>query len=284
MRITDEQHQLLLSLKVERLRDNKANVALVNTFKSKKNPVLEQIITTRHAFDKDREGTTAYYVVKGPDGTLLLYFSLKCGELFENLDMRKMQIAKATRDNIDIISNPDKFDSETVHAAQLFIKDNWAEILSILPNLHDYADKKGHFKSDVTKELNSEISRVLKTYPAIELVEFCKNDNANDKWKEFGLPQKIGECVFWYHIVPILKSVQEIIGCEYVYLFAADNTEDRFLANYYQVALHFENSNKLGANKPHYDFMCYFLHQKISDLDKGVEEFKNNFNPDEDIV
>lgn len=284
MRISDEQQSILRSLKVERLRDNPTNIALIDTFKSKQNPVLEKIIRTRHAFDKDLAGTTAYYVVKGPDGTLLLYFSLKCGELFENLDMHKMKVAKATLDNINIISSPDKYDSETIRSAQSYIRDNWNEINDILPNIHTYADKKGDFKSDITQELNSEVSRVLRTYPAIELVEFCKNDNANDKWKEFGLPRKMGECIFWYHIVPILKSVQEIIGCEYVYLFAADNTEDRYLANYYQVALHFENTGKLGTNKPHYDFMCYFLHQKISDLDKGVEEFNDNFNPEDDIV
>lgn len=283
MKISDEQERILDSLVVERLKANSVNAALVNTFKNKKNPNLEHDITTRHAFDKDNEGTTAYYVVKTQDGTLLLYFSLKCGELFEKLDMRKMQVAKETLDCINILSNQDKYDEETIQAAKTYIETNKKDILSILPNIRDYADKKGFYKQDVTKELNSEISRVLKTYPAIEIVEFCANDNARSKWAEYKLPKKMGECIFWRHIVPILKSVQDIIGCEYVYLFAADATEDRFLANYYQVSLNFEYSDRLGANKPHYDFMCYFLHQKISGLDKGQEKFFNDFNPDEDI-
>ena len=91
----------------------------------------------------------------------------------------------------------------------------------------------------------------------------------------------MGECVFWHHIVPILLSVQNIVGCEYVYLFAADGTKDRILANYYQNVLHFEFSDTIGTNKPHYDFMCYFLCQIINTLSEKRESFYNNFNPDE---
>lgn len=283
MKISEEQLRILDSLVVERLKANTVNAALVNTFQNKKNPNLVQVITTRHAFDKDNDGSTAYYVVKTPDGTLLLYFSLKCGELFEKLDMRKMQVAKETLECFDILTNQHKYDEAAIQAAKSFIETNKSEILSVLPNIWDYAEKKGDYKIDLAKELNSEISRVLKTYPAIEIVEFCANDNARTKWEEYKLPKRMGECIFWRHIVPILKSVQEIIGCEYVYLFAADNTKDRFLANYYQVSLNFEYSDRLGANKPHYDFMCYFLHQKISGLDKGQEKFFNDFNPDEDL-
>lgn len=283
MKISEEQLHILDSLVVERLKANTVNAALVNTFQNKKNPNLVQVITTRHAFDKDNDGSTAYYVVKTPDGTLLLYFSLKCGELFEKLDMRKMLVAKETLECFDILTNQQKYDDDVIQAAKNFIETNKTEILSILPNIRDYAEKKGDYKIDIAKDLNSEISRVLKTYPAIEIVEFCANDNARTKWEEYKLPKRMGECIFWRHIVPILKSVQEIIGCEYVYLFAADNTKDRFLANYYQVSLNFEYSDRLGANKPHYDFMCYFLHQKINGLDKAQEKFFNDFNPDEDL-
>lgn len=94
MRITEGQMRMLDSLVVERLRDNReANALLVRSFENKMNPTLVKVITTDYAFDKDEEGKAAYYVVKTQAGELLLYFSLKCGELFEKLDMEKMQLA-----------------------------------------------------------------------------------------------------------------------------------------------------------------------------------------------
>lgn len=103
MRITEEQKAILDSLVVERLRDNKSkNASLVNSFANAKNPVLENIIRTRVSFDRDTEGTVAYYVVKAPTGELLLYFSLKCGELFEKLDQYKLNLAYNVRDAVNV--------------------------------------------------------------------------------------------------------------------------------------------------------------------------------------
>lgn len=106
MKISDEQKAILDSLVVERLRDNLAeNASLVNTFSNKQNPTLERIIRSRYSFDRDIAGTTAYYIVKAPGGELLLYFSLKCGELFEELDHRKMELAAKTQNAVTILLN-----------------------------------------------------------------------------------------------------------------------------------------------------------------------------------
>lgn len=40
------------------------------------------------------------------------------------------------------------------------------------------------------------------------------------------IERKMGECVFWHIVVPKLKAIQEIAGCQYVYLFAADQSYD----------------------------------------------------------
>ena len=284
MKISAEQLSILDSLVVERLTENPVNTALVNTFKSSRNPNLEIPIKTRVGFDRDKDGSTAYYVVKTNDGILLLYFSLKCGEVFKSLDMSKMVMARNILDNYSIITSQEGREQQEIEHAMSFFRDNSEEIKDILPNIETYISKKGEYANDVRKELNKEVSRVLHTHPAIEIVEFCANDNARERWDAYELPQKMGECVFWHCIVPILKSVQKIIGCEYVYLFAADSTPDRYLANYYQVSLKFETSDILGANKPRYDFMCYFLLQKISNLDNERDNFYNNFNPDENIA
>lgn len=290
MRISDKQKDILDSLVVERLRDNiSGNASLVNTFSNKKNLNLESIIMSRISFDKDVAGTTAYYVVKAPTGELLLYFSLKCGELFEELDYRKMELAAKTQHYVTILMNKSSYNEETVSIAESFLNDNMDEIEELLPDISKYLKKKGEYTDDINKELNKQVRRVLKTYPAIELVEFCKNDSDSAKkaWKALGIERKMGECVFWHIIVPKLKAIQDITGCQYVYLFAADNSYDGDLANYYKVALHFDQSTILGANKPQYDFNCFFLCQEMKDLPKYREYFYNHFNPNpegDDIV
>ena len=249
MRITDEQKRLLDSLVVERLRENREqNSLLAKDFANDKNPNLVQVIKTEHTFNKDEEGTAAYYIVKTHKNELLLYFSLKCGELFEKLDMDKMQMALRIKNSVYKIQNKEAFSTEEVEAAEQFINDNIDEIKILLPDIESYLDKKDDFKTDINVELNTEMQRVLKTYPAIEVVEFCANENGRSAWKHLGINRKMGECVFWHCIVPKLIKVQEVIGCQYVYLFAADSSLDGDLANYYKVALHFEQSATLGAN------------------------------------
>ena len=283
MRITDEQKRLLDSLVVERLRENREqNSLLAKDFANDKNPNLVQVIKTEHTFNKDEEGTAAYYIVKTHKNELLLYFSLKCGELFEKLDMDKMQMALRIKNSVYKIQNKEAFSTEEVEAAEQFINDNIDEIKILLPDIESYLDKKDDFKTDINVELNTEMQRVLKTYPAIEVVEFCANENGRSAWKHLGINRKMGECVFWHCIVPKLIKVQEVIGCQYVYLFAADSSLDGDLANYYKVALHFEQSATLGANKPKYDFQCFFLCQEMKKLIKGQQDFYEYFNHDED--
>lgn len=281
MRITDEQKAVLDSLVVERLRDHRSeNASLVNSFANTKNPVLESIIRTRLSFDRDAEGTVAYYVVKSPKGELLLYFSLKCGELFEKLDQFKLDLAYNVRNAVYKLQNRETFSEEECKNAEDFINQNLSDIKLILPEIDKYLEKKEDLSADVTKELNTEMQRVLKTYPAIEIEEFCANDNGREAWKSLGIKRKLGECVFWHKIVDMLDSVQNIAGCQYVYLFAADASADGELVNYYKERLKFEQSAVLGANKPKYDFQCYFLCQSIKDLKVRRNLFYEDFNAD----
>lgn len=283
MRITDEQKRILDSLIVERLRDNKElNIELVKGFANEKNPTLVNVIKTNYAFENDEIGKAAYYVVKTAKGELLLYFSLKCGELFEKLDMEKMQMALRIKNSVYKVQNNEAFSEEEVEAASNFIHDNIDEIKILLPDIDSYLKKKDDFKADINVELNTEMQRVLRTYPAIEVVEFCANENGRMAWKSLGIDRKMGECVFWHCIVPKLLKVQEEIGCQYVYLFAADSSLDGDLANYYKIALHFEQSTTLGANKPQYDFQCFFLCQEIKKIKEGQADFYEFFNPDEE--
>ena len=286
MHITQEQISKLDSLVVERIRDDVDNIALLRTFYNGKNENLTKTLHSDATIDKDSSGVTAYYLVKTQQGELLLYFSLKCGELFEGLDFEKLELASKLREIMPIILTNEDTESEQYKSAIEFIHNNIDKVKNILPDFEKYIEKKGLYNLELQKEINSKIQRVLKTYPAIEIVEFCSNENARDTWRGIGLPEskKMGECVFWFHIVPILQKIQDLIGCQYVYLFAADSSYDENLINYYKSRLKFEQPLTLGANKPQYDFACTFLCQQLSTLLKERESFFKNFLPDEDVV
>lgn len=50
-----------------------------------------------------------------------------------------------------------------------------------------------HLFGDKEKEDNHNILRVMSTYPGIELVHFCTNDNMKNKWREYHLGHTMGE-------------------------------------------------------------------------------------------
>ena len=92
----------------------------------------------------------------------------------------------------------------------------------------------------------------------------------------------MGEVLFWWFIMPIIESVQKIVGCQYAYLFAADSSEDRTLINYYNVSLRFVSQDSIGTSKPRYDYCCEFMLQEISKLVTFKSEFFMHFNLDTD--
>lgn len=196
MRINEEQKVILDSLIVERLKDNPINISLVNSFKNAKNPTLQKVITTKYAFDKDKENSIAYYVVKTPENDILLYFSLKCGELFEKLDMDKMILAQETLKRLRIIENNNMYRKKFVEKAEKFIQDHISEIRNIAPSLKELVQKKGMYEKDLKKELNKEVSRVLKTYSAIEIVSSAPMTTPDKNGKSLNYLKKWASAFF----------------------------------------------------------------------------------------
>ena len=163
--ITQDQIDILDSLVVERLSDNVDNVALVRTFNNVQNETLTRIIKKESTLYKDASGVTAYYVVKTLNGDLLLYFSLKCGELFENLDLHKMELAVQTQNALKIVIQEEDPKSKEYSEAQQFIKENIEEIKSILPTIDDFLQKKGQYNLELEKEINSKKYHFEKIVP-----------------------------------------------------------------------------------------------------------------------
>ena len=84
MRITKEQEAILKSLKCERLSSNAENEKLIQSFNSKRGKSLVSYFK-EYGMKEDKANTTAYYVIKTKEDEVLMFFSLKCGALFEPL-------------------------------------------------------------------------------------------------------------------------------------------------------------------------------------------------------
>ena len=287
-KITDEQLRIIEKFSCERLSCRPENLDLIKTFTNKRGKGLVNYL--QHcAWEEDVQGVTANYLIKSCTGESVMFFSLKCGALFDPLDEKTIE--ERTRVAQELLQNLHKEGQEKETAVQILERIRSGRDISFDQIKHSLKTnvKRGQgilkqLNYDKTHEGNEQIIRVGHTYPAVDLVNFCSNDITKDIWKECGIEHPMGEVMFWKYIVPIILKVQIHIGCQYVFLFAADMSEDATLINYYNVALKFGQPTDIGTNKPQYDLCCQFMCQGIGDLKKNQEEFFNNFNPDADDV
>lgn len=292
MRITERQEEILDQLICQRLSDDPDNQELIKSFHCAKGGGLVSYLHQR-GWKEDVDGTTAFYLIKNQNGDILLFFSLKCGSLFDPLDEAEIQ------DRIDnynklleaIRSDPNGDTKEATLELLEQIRSGFGLSLDQLEVRLQRGVKHAtktlkEIGGDKAQEPNGKIVRVGETYPGVELVHFCVNDNARSYWASCGIDRPMGEVLFWRYIAPIIYDIQKIIGCQYVFLFAADASPDRLLVNYYQVALKFYQPSDIGTSKPRYDFRCEFMCQKTNDLRTNQAAYFANFNPDidDDII
>lgn len=290
-KITEEQREIIKKFTCERLSCNPMNKELIKTFKNRKGCSLVGYLQKR-AWREDVEGTTAYYLIKNPDDDIALYFSLKCGALFDPLDENGVEEnALRFQKLLNVIQGINGEGQERELAVQLLEQYRSGQNISIEQIKHrvkmDAQNAKNLLRllnQDKQHEGNEQIIRVGHTYPGIELVHFCSNDLTKEKWKTYGINHPMGEVLFWEFIVPIIENVQQYVGCQYLFLFAADTSKDGSLINYYDVALKFTQPTEIGTNKPRYDFCCKFMCEEISDLRKNRQAYFDSFNPDNDDV
>lgn len=135
--------------------------------------------------------------------------------------------------------------------------------------LFDVADKRIDIKNE-TQELGDGDSslKVDCCYSAIELQHLCRNELYIPN-QEIQIPLGFG--IFWEVIVPEILSITQKIGCKYLYLFAADHSENsdiKKLVYYYKNAFKFYecDEDEITIVKPEYDRHCYGLVQEISKL------------------
>ena len=268
--ITDAQKKILNSFTCERLTSDPANLALIQYFSSRRGGGLVDNLK-RSGWSADTKGTVAYYVVKNPQGQIVLFFSLKCGVLFdpkfvaEFMDhFKDTEVQKKW--HAYLRGDPSTYRYFTAIRQEM----GEQEFSRLIYDLQTY----DWIKKDKRNEPNPMIIRVQEGHSAIELVEFCANDRTKSCWKTYGMePNRMGEVLFWWFIVPKMLEISQLIGCEYAFLFAADKTPDGFLVRYYEEAFHFRKMNHLGTVKPFYDMNCYFMGKRLRTVtDETVED------------
>lgn len=283
MRITKEQQEILDSLVCERLSRNPANMREIDQFFNSKNDKLVERLLNE-AYSEDEGDKIAYYLVKDKEGHILFYFSLKCGQLYDkHLDFDLFKLLGELYDGLlKMKSEPDITPEDSLAIDKIL-----EEIRSrkgVLKEDLKKITKKNRSIEDFEKVFEDDADKVGATFSGIEIVQFCSNEDCLDYWKNYGINQKLGVVVFWQFIVPIIIKIKEWIGCEYLFLFAADDSEDENLVNYYKSWLKFESSNERSAATPVYDLTCKFLYQETCSLEEKRDAFFKNFNPDEDAV
>lgn len=273
MKITESQLELLRSLKCERLSSKPENFSLIDDFYNTRNNSLVDTLQG-DAYGDDENNRIAYYIVKTVDDKILFFFSLKCGLLYD--EFIEGDRLKEIQSFYDTILRMSLDETQSV--------ENKKAIASILESVRS---KKGIKKEDVARVLHlsvdsDEFSKIfgknLKTFPGVELVHFCANDAHREVWDGYGLPQNLGTTVFWYFIVPKILEMLKIVGCEYVFLFAADLTPYEELIRYYSDQLKFEKADEHCVAIPMYDFTCQFMSQKTCELEGKRKQFFEEFN------
>ena len=288
MRMTKNQEDYLKNLTCQPLTANPKNQQLIRNFRCARNSGLASQLTY-YAWDEHTSGRTTYYVIKDREDRILLYFSLKCGALFEPINREELEAnIQRYRQLLELIRTRKPGVSREKYKAQLqqlereFNMPLYQLSYYLQAEVTSKNQKLNSLDEDIAQEANPCISRVVRTYPAVELVHFVANDNAKNIWRKSGINRPMGEVLFWYFICPIMSRIRESLGCQYAYLFAADCSPDQNLVNYYDVRLHFSRDENFGTSKPVYDFTCPFLCQCIEDMDEYYKEYFDNFNPDPD--
>ena len=287
MRITEEQLAVLDSLRCERFSSNIQNLYDIESFYNRRNDRLVEPLRNE-AYCDDEEGRIAYYLVKHSSGKILFYFSLKCGLLYDrfiNNDEKMKSLKKLLTCFIELKNDPETSDEDRETINSIFEKIRTQKGFT-KADVAKIKKKKEKAIEEIEKEFTDEVKKVGETYAGIEIVQFCANDDDECRklWSEYGFDQKLGVIVFWHFIVPIILDTMKLIGCQYLFLFAADLSEDEELINYYRNYLKFEDSLGRGTAIPLYDDMCKFMYQETNGLQDKREDFYDHFNHEDDAV
>lgn len=252
------------------------NKGIITEFQSQRNNNTLGDYLKNSAWNEDLGGETRIYLVKDPDGCVALFFSLKCGLLFSKNQYDKLEDDE--RAFVDMIVDAKRSnDQETINGYYEYGSLEFSDI----DRLFEIAERRIHSKNEA-QELGDgkNTLKVAECFSGIELRHFCRNENYK---APFDLKTPIGFGIFWEVIVREILKITQKIGCKYLYLFAADKTENsdiKKLVRYYKSALKFYECEEddIIIIKPEYDEDCYGLIQEISKLSSNQDAIWQEFS------
>lgn len=308
-RMTKEQKAYLESLVCQRISRAEANRQVIEIFQqARKYAGITGALKT--GWNIDKQDKLAFYIIKDPaDNQPLLFFSLKCGEVHQPLDPAKLDstlknalmLLKAA--NTRCLPPTSSFNLLNlyfhavknltyVESKETLVVEEWAEEaiekqlvdgqlsekawLGIVRRVYRNKSRLDQYKAEMEMEKDN-IIRTKKTFAAVELVHFCAHAPAREKWKTLNMGQSLGKTLFWHFIEPKIRELRDLVGCEYIYLFAADDDRAGKLCNLYQ-ELGFDFRDEIFVTKPAYDFCCYFMCQEVRKLRTRKKEFLKAYN------
>ena len=310
-KMTKEQKAYLESLVCQRISRAEANRQVIEDFHQSR--VFAGITgALKTGWNVDKQDKVAFYIIKDPaDNQPLLFFSLKCGELHQPLDPAKLDstlknalmLLKAAHTRCGYLPATRSLtllnlyfqamgDLTYAESKEEIVVEDWAKEviekqlvddklpekawLSIVRRVCRNQSRLDQFKAEMELEKDN-IIRTKKTFAAVELVHFCAHAPAKEKWKNLNMGQSLGKTMFWHFIEPKIRQIRDLVGCEYFYLFAADDDRAGKLCKLYQ-ELGFDFRDEIYVTKPAYDFCCYFMCQEVRKLRTRKKEFLKNYN------
>ena len=307
----EEQKKFLFSrLKPEPLRETEENKEDIKAFvQAMKGGQISNYLIN-NAWNDDCDRNTKVFLVRDQETKeIVFFFAINCGILFSELNIWNLspeekipfdKYVEAIQKLKD--SNLSKEDEEKANEQ---LSESMGDLWEVVqePDRVSYllslADEKVQLLEEKTEAFSEtgegeHTQQVQDTFPAIDIKFLGRNKEYKP---EIQLDFKLGVYIFWEIIVPHLLEIAEKVGCKYIYLFAADNTEQvekvvdappmwtpdydpyadedenkvvkeeiRTLVNYYINELKFRYVSKYKILKPHYERRCYTLVQEVESL------------------
>lgn len=282
--LNNQQEKFLNSLTCQRLHAKSVNRGLIQFFCNYENPGLVRDL--RQGWKADQNGETAYYIIKDPANRILMYFSLRCGSLHRPDSYQYYQSEyKKTCALYDAAVG--KKDARKWALEEIEKYKKGGEVPKrMVDDLREYRDELKYLLKALKKDAKNDPTQMAiqtqKNFSGVEMVHYCVNDWARDIWKNSCVKNRpMGQTLFWRFILPLIQQINGLVGCQYVYLFAAENERKPKLVKYYREKLHFERMEELISRKPAYDVGCDAMCQELSVLERYRKDFFDNFNREE---
>ena len=330
--ISKQKKYLSENLVAEHLRKYESNQEDIKEFLQAQNgDAIAQYLNTRAWNDDSNNDTKVFLIRDKKTRKIAFFYALNCGILYKDLNTIKMsfvekecveKLIKALRQNNTKGLNEEEKNATYELLSQAYgLFDEKIEDSDRASLLISYAQEQAEIKEEreeaVSQTGDSEfVKNVQETYPAIDIKFFCKNANYQP---HIELDFKFGVYVFWEIIVPHILNISELVGCKYVYLFAADRSESpkvdgqvdnpilyskgydidsedeivneeeateenvKKLVLYYINNLKFRPVSDYTILKPHFERDCYTLIQDVADLQHKRELIWSSHDQDNEM-